>query len=280
MSAEPRRLAVLGSPIGHSKSPALHAAAYRVLGLDWEYSAVEVAEHTLRGFLEGTDDSWRGLSLTMPLKRTVLPLLDRRDAVVDLTGAANTVLFEDDGSRSGFNTDVAGLERAFATAGVHVVPHAVVLGGGATAGSAIAALARLGAQSVVLRLRRPDAAGELVHLAEAVGVRLTVLPFGEPDPEGRTADAVVGTLPAGAEVELAPGERPGEASVYFEVAYDPWPTPRATAWQQAGGIVIPGIEMLVEQALLQVRTFVGGDPATPLPDELEVLAAMRASLGL
>jgi shikimate dehydrogenase len=278
MSAEPRRLAVLGSPIAHSKSPALHAAAYRVLGLDWEYRAVDVTEDALGAFLGSTDAAWRGLSLTMPLKRTVLPLLDRRDDVVRLTGAANTVLLEDDGTRSGFNTDVAGLERAFAAAGVHVVRHAVVLGGGATAGSAIAALARLGVESVVLRLRRPEAAADLVPLAEAAGVALTALPFGEPN--GRIADAVVGTLPAGAAVELAPGERPGEAPVYFEVAYAPWPTPRATAWQEAGGLVVPGLEMLVEQALLQVRIFVGGDTLTPLPGELDVLAAMRASVAL
>src|SRR5512139_1643574 len=90
-----RRCAVLGSPIAHSLSPVLHRAAYAELGLDWSYDAVEVDTPGLEPFLRGLDDRWRGLSLTMPLKRTVLPLLDRTDHWAEVSGGANTVVLED-----------------------------------------------------------------------------------------------------------------------------------------------------------------------------------------
>src|SRR5688572_28400212 len=101
----PGRCAVLGSPIEHSLSAELHRAAYVELGLDWRYDAVEVDEAGLAGFLDGLGPEWRGLSLTMPLKRAVVPLLDEvRDRAVE-AGAANTVLLGE-GRRVGHNTDV------------------------------------------------------------------------------------------------------------------------------------------------------------------------------
>src|SRR5688572_11268753 len=106
--SERRRLGVLGSPIEHSKSPSLHRAAYAELGLDWEYVAIEVDGPGLPAFIESRDETWRGLSLTMPLKHDVLPLLDGVDEVAVLAGAANTVLFDSAGRR-GFNTDVGGI---------------------------------------------------------------------------------------------------------------------------------------------------------------------------
>ena len=113
--AEPMtRCAVLGQPIAHSLSPAMHRAAYAELGLDWRYDAYEVGEDELRSFLSTLGDDVRGLSLTMPLKRVALDLVDVVDPVAELIGAANTMLFEPDGSRSAHNTDVPGLVAAFA----------------------------------------------------------------------------------------------------------------------------------------------------------------------
>jgi len=127
-----RTLAVLGSPIAHSKSPRLHAAAYRVLGLPWTYTAVEVVEGSLGAFVNTCDSRWRGLSLTMPLKREVLPMLASCSALVETVGAANTVLFDDELGMHGFNTDVAGIVAAFADHGVSALDSVRILGGGRT----------------------------------------------------------------------------------------------------------------------------------------------------
>ncbi len=117
-----RKAAVLGSPIAHSLSPALHRAAYARLGLDgWSYQAIECDEPGLPGRLAGCGPQWAGLSLTMPLKRAVLPLLDRADPVTAATGCANTVVFSG-GARLGFNTDVAGLVTALAETGLDRAP--------------------------------------------------------------------------------------------------------------------------------------------------------------
>ena len=108
------KAAVLGSPIAHSLSPVLHQAGYRALGLaGWAYQAVECDEARLPGLISGCGPDWAGLSLTMPLKRAVLPLLDEAEPLVAEVGAANTVIF-DAGRRSGHNTDVPGMIAALA----------------------------------------------------------------------------------------------------------------------------------------------------------------------
>ncbi|MCU1412286.1 MAG: Shikimate dehydrogenase [Rhodoglobus sp.] len=273
MSDARSQLAVLGSPISHSKSPAIQRAAYAVLGLDWQYEAIEITGETLGEFVASRDGTWRGLSLTMPLKRDVLPLLAWRDAVVDLVGGANTVLFTDDGLR-GFNTDVYGVERSFREAGVPALESVHVIGAGATAASVLAGVARLGATAVTVSARTPSKAEPLVALGEALGVSVAVLPWGA---TVSAADAVVSTLPGG-EYGLEFPEAVRAASVLFDVAYDPWPSALAIQWADAGGTVIPGIELLLNQAVGQVRIFVAGDPDLPLSNEDAVVAAMRASV--
>ena len=254
-------LAVLGSPIAHSKSPLLHRAAYAVLGLDWDYTAIEAVGTDVPGLLA---QGFRGLSLTMPLKREVLPLLDWIDPVAELTGGANTVLV--DGLR-GYNTDVHGIVRAFANAGITTLDDVQVIGAGATAASAIAAAAQLGATAVTVSARTPGRAAPLVELGARIGVAVTVEELGA---VAAVASVVINTLPGG----TAHGIRGGDG-VLFEVAYDPWPSPLVSAWR---GTVIDGLDMLIEQALVQVRIFVSGDPNTELDDEPRVLAAMRAAV--
>lgn len=273
----PTRLAVLGSPIAHSKSPLLHDAAYRALGLDWQYEAIELTGEQLPRFIDSLDASWRGLSLTMPLKRDVLPLLDEVDEVAALTGGANTLLF-DGSSRAGFNTDVFGIVEAFRAAGVKRLATAQVLGGGATGASAIAALAQLGALGILVSVRDPRKVTSLVELGETLGVDVIVRRLDEES--FGTPDAVVSTLPGHSEVTLELPEVVRAHAVLFDVAYDPWPSPLARQWSEANGRVISGIEMLVLQALAQVRVFVSGDPSIELDDEAAVLAAMRAAVGL
>lgn len=267
---------MLGSPIAHSKSPALHRAAYARLGLDWEYSAIEMEGARLADFLDGRDRSWRGLSLTMPLKQDVLPLLDEVDQLARLTGAANTVLFDDD-ARRGFNTDVGGIVRTLREAGIGRIERGILIGGGATAASALAAMAQLGAVEVDVLVRRPAAAQHLINLGGVLGVAVrpgAIARLGD----AVHADLVVSTVPGGAELGVEATEVLTRRATLLDVAYSPWPTTLAAQWLAGGGHVVHGLGMLLHQALLQVRIFVAGDPSIELPDEHDVLAVMREAL--
>ena len=260
------RCAVLGSPIGHSLSPVLHRAAYAELGLDWEYDACEVTEGGLAAFLDGLDESWRGLSLTMPLKRAVVPLLDAMSERAVQAGAANTVVLAG-GRRTGHNTDVPGVVAALRERYDGPVASAVVLGGGATATSALLALADLGCERVTLLVRDPARARETVEAAgrhpRPPQVEVARL-GGEPVP----ADVLVSTIPAPAQdagvVALADHVR-----VVFEVLYDPWPTPLASYARDGRQPLVGGLDLLVHQAALQVELMTGVERAP--------LAAMRAA---
>lgn len=261
-----RRAAVLGRPIAHSLSPVLHRAAYAQLGLPWTYEAIEVDEESLPGFVTGLDASWAGLSLTMPLKRAVLPLLDEASALVRLTGSANTVVLGPRG-RSGHNTDVAGIVRSLEGIGAQPGP-AVVLGGGATAASALAGLARMGCPRVAILARRPEVAVGLLPLAEALGLPAGVAALPARLPGRDEAAVVVSTLPVAGSAALAAAV-PDEPGWLLDVAYDPWPPPLAAAWRRAGGPAATGDEMLLHQAVEQVRLMTGTAPD---------VAAMRAAL--
>lgn len=270
------RLAVLGSPIAHSKSPALHRAAYGVLGLDWSYDAVEVQDGGLAGFMDDLGADWRGLSLTMPLKREVLSLLDTRSDFVEEVGAANTVLLRE-GLRVGFNTDVLGIMGAFREAGVEALESVQVLGAGATAASVLAAVSRIGATRVLVSARDPQKARSLEAQAHSRGIDLTVRPLGVQDRSMLIPDAVISTLPNATDAVVAFPEQVRREAVLFDVAYEPWPTALAASWE---GTVIGGLSMLLHQAVGQVRVFTTGDPFTELDREAEVVAAMRAAVSL
>jgi shikimate dehydrogenase len=271
------RLAVLGSPIAHSKSPAIQAAAYRVLGLDWSYQAVDVAEDALAQYLQHRDSTWRGLSLTMPLKRRVVPLLRSADELVGLIGSANTIRLDDDGLH-GYNTDVYGVTQTLRDAGVERVRLVHILGGGATAASVIAAVAELGAERVLVRARTPERAAPLVELGERLGLAVSARAMAVEDRSLIVPDLIVSTLPGGAAPGITFPEAVREGALLFDVAYDPWPSELAAAWEAVGGRVASGLDMLIHQAVGQIRIWVHGDQRVPLPDETDVLTAMRAAV--
>lgn len=254
------RAAVLGRPIAHSLSPRLHRAAYAALGLSWTYDAIEADPAELPGLLAGLDDSWAGLSLTMPLKQAVLPLLDTVTDLARDVAAANTVVLRN-GRRDGHNTDVAGMVEALREAGVTQTRRAVVLGGGATARSALAALKQLGENTPTLVVRSEPT--DTLAAAERLGVRPRVTAF-TPDVLAG-CDLVVSTLPAGAADAFA--AHVAEVPVLLDVVYDPWPTALAGACR---GVVIDGAAMLLHQAAAQVQLMTGRSAP---------LAAMRAALG-
>ncbi|WP_300265816.1 shikimate dehydrogenase [Microbacterium sp.] len=266
------RLAVWGAPIDHSKSPALHTAAYRALGLDWEYGRKHVdAEHFAAELAQG-DATWRGLSLTMPLKEVAFRSATRHDRHAELTGAVNTLLFAD--ALHGFNTDVGGIIDALAENGIRSLASARILGAGATAASALVAASEMGAQHVDLRARRPERAGEIARLGERLGVSVAVSDFLSPASD---VDATIATLPTGTVLD-ADVTRPLAATggVLLDAAYAPWPSALASVWNSAGAI--SGLAMLFNQAVRQVRVFVHGDPLIELPDEARVRDEMYTAL--
>ncbi|QKV67762.1 MULTISPECIES: shikimate dehydrogenase [Streptomyces] len=263
-----RRAAVLGSPITHSLSPALHRAAYTALGLTgWSYDRFELTEDGLPGFLGGLGPEWAGLSLTMPLKRAVIPLLDGIGETAAAVEAVNTVVLGPDGRRRGENTDVPGMVAALRERGVDRVPAAAVLGAGATASSAIAALAQLCDGEVTAYVRGPERAAEMRGWGERLGVPVTTAPWDEAA-RALGAPLVIATTPAGSTDPLAAAV-PSRPGILFDVLYEPWPTPLAAAWSARGGRVLGGLDLLVHQAVLQVEAMTGRAPAP--------LAEMRAA---
>lgn len=290
------RLAVLGSPISHSKSPAIHTAAYRELGLDWQYGARELQAAELAGFLSGLGEEWRGLSLTMPLKEEAHRLAAVLDPVAQESGVVNTLfhlpVLGGRASWAGFNTDVGGLAAALQRAGLDV-RHTLVFGAGATAVSAVLAARRLGASSVTVLARRHEAAQALAArfdgTSEAGGspIAVSAAPlFADPqgaDDGSRPERAarptlIISTLPGhGIDWQrvAAIGTTPA-----FDVAYDPWPSPLAKLSEAAGMSAYSGAGMLVEQAILQIRIFVNGDPSLPIDGEPRVRELMYEAAGL
>jgi len=284
------------------------------LGLDdWSYEAVDVTEDTLESFLAGLDDSWKGLSLTMPLKQTVMGMLDHVDPLAVVTGAVNTVVFQGAGAARtlvGANTDVYGLVAALreggaqtgsrggddghpaagtgsaasasvaASTGGTLVPGqrgAVVLGAGATAASTLAALAELGIPTADVYVRSLGRTGDLQRAAHRMGLVPRFHPIAEAAAAAVRADVVVSTLPAhGADAvaeEILALGKPVHG-VLLDVAYDPRVTALSAAWRDAGGTAVPGQRMLLHQAAEQVRLMTGHvAPVQAMDDALEAALA-------
>ncbi|MCW2655530.1 MAG: shikimate dehydrogenase [Mycobacterium sp.] len=261
----PRRAAVLGSPITHSRSPQLHLAAYRALGLtDWTYERIECTADELAGLVGGFGPEWVGVSVTMPAKFAALRFAEDRTARAELVGSANTLVRTASGWRAD-NTDVDGVIGALGS----VNGDAIVLGAGGTARAAVVALGHLGVRRVTIVARDPARAEPLLALAARVGVHarwqhFTAAGVAE---EAAAAAAVISTIPA----EAAAGQRGvfARAPLLLDAVYDPWPTPLAAAVTAAGGTAISGLQMLLHQAFAQVEQFTG----RPAPK-----AAMRAAL--
>ena len=250
-----KHCAVLGSPIAHSLSPVLHRAAYAELGLDWTYEAVDVDADGLEAFLAGLDDGWRGLSLTMPLKRVAMDLVDRCSEVATAVGSVNTILLgPDHGQSSGDNTDVPGAQAALRERGLDGARTARIVGGGATAASMAHALSTLGLTHLEIVVREVSRAEIAVQVARTSGVDVAVLTLGHPILE--KVDLLVSTVP-GDVIGSRAHELVETSRAVFDVAYDPWPTPLVTASENAGLAVVTGLDLLAHQAALQVELMTG-----------------------
>ncbi|WP_246179969.1 shikimate dehydrogenase [Kocuria coralli] len=277
---------VVGHPIGHSRSPDLHHAAYRVLGLDLDYTATDLEEtelvpHVLR---LREDPAWRGLSVTMPLKSEAAEIADELSDLATAVGVVNTLVHRGDGEILGHNTDVSGIIGAVRAAGeIPESPRAAILGGGGTATAAVAALQGLGAAEIDAWVRSETRAHRTTTAAEHLGIPVRLRPWEEAAEHLAGYDVVVATLPPHGCDELAAAFAAGRGrrttGVLLDAAYDPWPSAIARAWTRAGGAVAPGIDMLVFQAIDQIRLFTGLGLETELPRRREVIAAMCAAVG-
>jgi shikimate dehydrogenase len=257
------KAAVLGSPISHSLSPVLHRAAYRALGLTgWTYDAIECDEAGLPALLDGCGPDWAGLSLTMPLKRAVLPLLDTSEPLVADVGCANTVIFAA-GARQGHNTDVPGMVNALAAAGVSGSGPVLLLGAGATACSSLAAVHALGVGEVTVAVRDHQRAAELLAVARRLGVAVRLVDFGRQLPAA-SWHLLISTVPAGAADIYAEQVLRGDLvpAAVLDVVYHPWPTSLAEAAEKTGAGLVLAFELLVHQAARQVELMTARTPPT------------------
>lgn len=280
--------AVLGHPVGHSLSPIMHRAAYRVLHEEIAYTSADVQEHE---FLEAvapalSDPSWRGFSVTMPLKSVARDSADRLTDFAQLVGVINTLAPVGSGDEReivGHNTDVSGIVNAlsFAHSDMPSRPRAAIIGGGGTATAAAAALHILGADEVTVFVRDPERAGRVVQIAERLGTRLELASLDEAARRLGEFDVVVSTLPAHAFDERA--ERIGgdlSGLALLDVSYKPWPSMLAVSVERYGASAVSGREMLLYQAIDQIKLFTGRDLSEDLPRQGEVLTAMSEALGL
>jgi shikimate dehydrogenase len=277
-----RRAAVLGQPIGHSLSPVLHRTAYARLGLTgWSYDAIECDEHGLAEFVSRCGPEWVGLSLTMPLKREALIVADTVTPLAAAIGAANTLVRGPAGWQAD-NTDAAGIVGALRESGLigsagPVAPvgrvgpvgpvgavgavgpvgpvGAVVLGAGGTAQAALSAGQQLGLAPMTVVVRDPRRSDELRATADRLGVGVQVT-GGLLERALPRADVLISTLPAHAAdaVRWAPGAAP---RFVLDAVYAPWPTALAAAGATDGAAVASGLDMLLHQAIEQVRLFTG-----------------------
>lgn len=244
------KAAVLGSPISHSLSPLLHTTAYKELGIEASYEAIEVRAGGLADFLESKDSSWTGFSLTMPLKEEVIKNAKNVDALAARIKSANT-LFRQNSKWHATTTDVLGFTNTLKMHGVDIRGHVVILGAGATARAAAAACDGLASQITVVN----RSVARITDMSDAViDSDLSFVDWSGTSIISE-ADLVISTTPAGATESII---LPLTTSVpFFEALYNPFPTKASQQWNQRGGLVIDGLDLLIHQGLAQIEIFSG-----------------------
>ena len=279
---------VLGMPIEHSRSPLLHSTAYALLGEEIEYRPYAIREdHAGRAAsVLRHEPGWRGVSVTMPLKQAMVAHVEEVSRRVQLLGALNTVTVRpglEEGevpTLYGENTDVDGVIGALSAAGVEIIPGfqpPLVLGAGGTAVAVLAALKEMGADAVRVAVRNPAKATEVRRVAEALHLRLSVIPLTSVKELAGVA-VVVSTLPPRAADAWARdvASLAVRGDVLLDVAYDPWPSALAREWEAVGGVAVHGLAMLVYQAVEQISAFTGRD----VSEDPRIVPALCDAVGI
>lgn len=244
------RGAVLGSPISHSLSPILHRTAYEILGVHGSYQAIDVASDRLRDFVAGLDESWTGLSLTMPLKEVVLSVADDVDELAVRINSANTLLQTSAGWRA-LSTDVNGFTQTLLAHGVTDFNSVIILGSGATARAAAASCDSPQRRITIIH-RSPDR-----EIAMRKAAPLADLRFALWGSDLTKADLLINSTPAGVADTYAERIDGDAQGVYLEALYNPWPTKLLARWRALKGFGIDGLDLLVHQGIDQVELMVG-----------------------
>lgn len=276
-----KSFAILGSPISHSKSPIIHAEAYRVMGEPWQYDRFEVARGQLQRFIESTPLGFNGFSVTMPLKEEAFKFAQQTDELSRLTNASNT-LAKLDNIWHGFNTDVYGIIQAVSSKINGTPARTLVIGSGSTATSALVAISKIAPNTKVkIYARNSKTRNNLLRLASSLGLnssRCFFLAKGI-----RDAQLTISTLPGNAldsvSEKLLKKKSVLPGGLLLDVAYHPWPSRFAALWIAREKPVVSGLEMLIWQAVAQIRIFKNGSPEIALKDELDVVKAMRLAAG-
>ena len=271
------KFAVIGSPLTHSKSPAIHAAAYRVLGQHWHYDRFEVLKGGLSSFIENDSFVHDGFSVTMPLKEEAFKFAQVADELSEVTRASNTLVRMDD-KWHGFNTDIFGIIQAVKSKIATPPTRTLVIGSGSTSRSALVAISRLAPSSKVqIFARNRKTQRDLLRFAAELGLQSSKCYFLSIGLQ--RAQLTLSTLPGGAldmvskSLSKKLSNVPG--GLLLDAAYHPWPSRFASFWMARDKPVVSGLDMLVWQAVAQIRIFMNGSSEVELPNEVAVVEAMR-----
>jgi len=260
-TSESRLLFVIGDPVSHSVSPAMHNRAIRRLGIDAVYLALRVTGEMLGCFVSMCRlNRVLGFNVTIPHKIAVASLVDTLDESAELTGCVNTVRVGD--RLEGFNTDVAGVEKSLVDAGFRGGGVAAVVGAGGGARAAVLALLSMGCRVVVLN-RSPGRMLELEKHFSKRGMRVETRSLQDAQQAIQEADLVVNATPVG----MGDGfETPFPTSflrrgqTLLDMVYTPHPTRLVKEASEKGLTTVPGVEMLIHQAAASFEIWFGVKP--------------------
>ena len=247
------KAAVLGSPISHSLSPLLHTIAYTELGLESEYTRIDVKSGELKSFLENCGPTWSGFSLTMPLKEEVLNISTNVSQLAARIRSANTVVQYPLQTWSASTTDVSGFTHALSAHGKDAGGSVLIIGGGATARAAVSACDGVSSRICVM-VRSLSRAKEISNSVEFSDIEF--VEWGDTN-LFETSDLIISTVPEGVSDSLVKNFPSKPSGIFFDVLYKPWPTMALKVWSDLGGQVVDGLDLLIHQAIDQVAIFSG-----------------------
>lgn len=264
MSLEFRTYCIIGDPIDHSLSPAIHNAAFSSLGLNCSYISFRVQEGQLKNSL----DSLRainigGFNVTMPHKVRVLEYVDQYDKTVELVGAANTVKNED-GKFCAYNTDVLGFIKPLRQRGIDFSGFEVtILGaGGAARAIAVALAGERGIANINIVNRNTDRSKELANLLKKLGLKASIVSSDNIQNIASKSNLIINTTPLGMKDEqsLIKSSSIRKDAIVYDIVYKPINTNLLESARTAGAKVVYGYEMLLEQAIASFKIWFQRDP--------------------